>query len=315
MGDRDAAELVRELESPDAERRAVAAFALMDTDTPEARAALIRALADSDPDVRGVAAQSVAMLGDVASLPRLVELLAADPGSEVGQVAWAVALLAESADLDDAGLAFAELLALGRRGAPEVAAQIALLLGEQPPPAPSKGSAERERVEAGLRAAFAGVTLGGGTSLRQAQAADAWGDGHTEAEWRALPQGEVTNDWSQVPEAELRRDGTSYLDEEGLRYYLPAFLIWLLDNYDRERLFGDEDGVAMALIGTMSVIAPGKDSRAERHAMFDRYTRDQRAGMAAYVEALPRLVNLGSQDTTRVERALRDYWGRLLPRL
>ena len=65
---------------------------------------------------------------------------------------------------------------------------------------------ERDEVEAAVHAAFARVRLGGGMSLRQAQAADTWRDGHTDAEWRALPRAEVTDDWSLVPEAELRRD-------------------------------------------------------------------------------------------------------------
>jgi len=176
---------------------------------------------------------------------------------------------------------------------------------------------ERDEVEAAVRAAFAGVRLGGGISLRQAQAADTWGDDHTEAEWRALPRGEVTDDWSLVPEAELRRDGTAYLDEQGLRYYLPAFMLWLLDHYVNvyvtadERLLDSEP--EMAIIGTLSAIAPGKEERAVRYAVFDGYTPQQRAAIAAYVEALPRLVELDHMDATLVERAIRDYWGRFLP--
>ncbi|MHB8959076.1 MAG: DUF6714 family protein [Candidatus Limnocylindrales bacterium] len=171
---------------------------------------------------------------------------------------------------------------------------------------------ERERVEAGIRAAFAGVTLGGGISLRQAQAADTWRDGHTEADWRALPGGEVTDDWSLVPDDELRRDCMAYLDEEGLRYYLPAFMLWLLDHYDDETRHSDDDA-AMALIGTMMAIAPGKEEREARYAAFDGWTLGQRAAIAAYVEALPRLAELQYPDATLVERAVRDYWGRFLP--
>jgi hypothetical protein len=40
---------------------------------------------------------------------------------------------------------------------------------------------------------------------------------------------------------------------------------------------------------------------------------ESRVAIAAYVEALPRLVELGHADATRVERALRDYWRRFLP--
>jgi hypothetical protein len=70
----------------------------------------------------------------------------------------------------------------------------------------------------------------------------------------------------------------------------------------------------MAVIGTMMAVAPGQDGdRAARYAEFDRWTFDQRAAIAAYVEALPRLIELSSMDATLVQRAIRDYWGRYLP--
>jgi hypothetical protein len=172
---------------------------------------------------------------------------------------------------------------------------------------------ERETVEAGIRTAFAGVKLGAGVSLRQAQAADTWRDGHTEAEWRALPRGEVTDDWSRVPDAELRRDCIAYLDEEGLRYYLPAFMLWLLDHYDDVEMRRDASS-DLAVIGTLMATAPGGDGRAAAlHAAFDGYTPQRRAAIAAFVEALPRLVELSYMDAMCVERAIRDYWGQFLP--
>ncbi|MBX3030989.1 MAG: hypothetical protein KF809_12590 [Chloroflexi bacterium] len=132
-----------------------------------------------------------------------------------------------------------------------------------------------------------------------------------DTDYAAWPGVEVTDDWSQVPESELLRDCIAHLDDEGLRYYLPAFMVWLLDDYDEDPWFDDAD---MAVIGTMSVIAPGKESRAERYAMFDGWTPGQRAAIAAHVEALPRLVELDQADATLVERAIRDYWGRFLPK-
>jgi hypothetical protein len=53
--------------------------------------------------------------------------------------------------------------------------------------------------------------------------------------------------------------------------------------------------------------------RAWRYATFDGWTVEQRTAIAAYVEALPRLVDLDGEFHTLVERAIRDYWGRLLP--
>ena len=135
-------------------------------------------------------------------------------------------------------------------------------------------------METVIWAAFAGVRLGSGMSLGQAQAADTWSEGHTEAEWLALPLSEVTDDWASVPKAELERDCTAYLDAEGLRYYLPALMLWLLDHYDDEhRLFNE--GASMALIGTTGAL----DQR-DRHppGFLELLTPHQRLAIAVYVQ-------------------------------
>jgi hypothetical protein len=94
---------------------------------------------------------------------------------------------------------------------------------------------ERGEIERAIRSAFAGVRLGSGVSLRQAQAIDVYSKGVTKAEFEAMPLNEVTDDWTAVPESELRRDCIAHLDAPALQYYLPALMLWLLDHY------GDED--------------------------------------------------------------------------
>jgi hypothetical protein len=74
---------------------------------------------------------------------------------------------------------------------------------------------DRAAVEAQIRAAFAGVTVGKGMSLRQAQVADRCGEGVTDAEYEALPRGEVTNSWADVSFSELERDCVAHLDMRG----------------------------------------------------------------------------------------------------
>jgi hypothetical protein len=173
---------------------------------------------------------------------------------------------------------------------------------------------ERDEVEAAIRDAFAGVRLGSGLSLRQSVAADTLGAGLTRAEFDRLPESEVTDDWTRVPEADMRRAALGYLDRDGLRYYLPALMLWLLGRYDDQdgRLFDSDYDVA--LIGTLSWIVPGKDFRVHHYAIFDTFSEAQREAIAAYVEALPRLVNLRWGDPVLVERSIRDYWGRFLPK-
>jgi hypothetical protein len=111
---------------------------------------------------------------------------------------------------------------------------------------------EREQVIEGIRAAFAGVTLGQGVSLRQARSIDNDILGLDDTDW---PGPDNRDDWTLVTEAEFLEDNIAHLDDAGLRYYLPAFLLWLLDSHDEVY---PED---MARIGMIAAIAPSKEFR------------------------------------------------------
>ncbi len=174
-------------------------------------------------------------------------------------------------------------------------------------------SVERPAVEAAIRSAFAGVRLGQGVSLRQSAALDRQTAGLTDGEFRRLPDSEVTDDWTRVPDADMRRAAPGYLDAEALRYYLPALLLWLVDHYADEDERSRDGVFDVALICVLAWIAPGKEFRERHYAIFDTFTMQQRVAIAAYVDALPRLVNLRWDDPILVERSLRDYWHRFLP--
>jgi hypothetical protein len=172
---------------------------------------------------------------------------------------------------------------------------------------------ERLGLEDLIRDAFAGVSLGAGVSLRQAAAIDVYFEGWTQAQFDRLPESEVTHDWTEIPDDELRRDNVAHLDPEGLRYYLPALMLWLLEHYNNadERLL-DSDA-EMSVIGTIYALAPGKDFREHQYGIYDAFfTEQQRCAIAAYVATLPGLVELGWEDTALLERSLRDYWGQFL---
>jgi len=173
---------------------------------------------------------------------------------------------------------------------------------------------DRGDVEAAIRSAFAGVQLGSGVSLRQAAAIDASIFGIKTPNFDQLPLAEVTDDWARVPEDELRRDNIAHLGAEGLRYYLPAFMLWLLEHHDDDDLIFD-DGASMAVIGTISAIAPTAEFARSYEAIYDRwFTDEQRRAVASYVAALPALVRLHREDEVAVARALDQYWSRFLPK-
>ena len=161
---------------------------------------------------------------------------------------------------------------------------------------------DRAAVEAQIRAAFAGVTLGKGISLRQAQAIDRCGNGMTDQEFETLPGAEITNSWSDVPFCELERDCIAHLDDAGLRYYLPALMLSLLSHYDPG---------SMRVIGTIAALYP----KAIHSGSYEYLTDDQHRAIACFLNALPNLVTLDSEDSKRVARALRNYWGKFSAQL
>lgn len=170
---------------------------------------------------------------------------------------------------------------------------------------------ERDEIEVMIRSAFAGVRLGSGVSLRQAQSIDGTIFGLEPTHVGPDPD-EITDDWTRVPESELLRDNIAHLDPDGLRYYLPALMMWLLDHYDDNRLF--TDGADMTIIGTISALAPTSDFAGSYREIYDGFSAEQRAAIASYVQGLPRLVNLDHEDATRVARSLDRYWAQFLPR-
>jgi hypothetical protein len=161
----------------------------------------------------------------------------------------------------------------------------------------------REAVEELIARAFSGITLGGGISLRQAQVIDRYGEGVTDAEFDALPQSEITQDWSRVPLDELERNCVAHLDEAGFRYYLPALMLSILSNYDP---------ASMRVIGTIQALRPAFTHPGYHEKPFRVLSDEQRTAVAHFLQELPALVSLDTEDEKLVSRALRDYWQQFL---
>jgi hypothetical protein len=172
---------------------------------------------------------------------------------------------------------------------------------------------DRAGVEAAIREAFAGVVLGDGTSLRQTAALDASDEEVPRDELDAARRGEVTADWTRIPAAELTAGALAELDAEGLRYYLPALLLWLLDHYDDAAARASDEGVGMTVIGTLGSLAPSELFADELYEVYDGFTPAQRAALATTLEALPTLVHLDDADAERVAIAMDEYWSQFLP--
>lgn len=164
-------------------------------------------------------------------------------------------------------------------------------------------STQRDAVEQRIREAFSGVALGSGISLRQAAVIDNYGEGVTDEEFSLLPLSEETMNWDHVTFAELESDNVAHLDPLGFRFYLPAFMISVIDAYD---------SCSMRVIGTLGALYP-QDHIAEYHMpRYECLSYEQKQAVAYFLKALPELVELDFDDTKIIEQAL-GYWSAFLP--
>jgi len=92
---------------------------------------------------------------------------------------------------------------------------------------------EREELIAEIVRAFDGVTLGYGITLHEAIAID---DYKTQEEQMAARRVDRERQWQDVSAATLVECQTalSFLDEKGFRYYLPAFMVRGLEDWDSD---------------------------------------------------------------------------------
>ena len=152
-----------------------------------------------------------------------------------------------------------------------------------------------------IRSAFEGVTLDGGISLNQTKVIDNYGRGCSDEQFAALPLSEVTDDWKKIPTSTLdEADCLAHFDRKGFRYYIPAFMLRLLDNYDPD---------SMMTIGTLSILRPRTESW---KFLYSLLSQEQCRAIAHYLQSLPILVDLEGEDIPVVERAFRNYWSKQL---
>lgn len=92
---------------------------------------------------------------------------------------------------------------------------------------------ERRRREVidDITSAFGDVSREDGTTLHEAMALD---DYAPDEEQRAARRLDVDRSWQDVPDADIFAccSALSFMDEKGFRYYIPAFMIYGLRNWE-----------------------------------------------------------------------------------
>lgn len=159
-------------------------------------------------------------------------------------------------------------------------------------------------VTAAVVTAFNGVSLGGGCSLRSAEEADHWGrPPFTNPE--AFPDVDIVNDWAALSIETLDHfPYLAHMDAEGFRYYIPAFMLSLIADYEPS---------SMRVICTLSALYPKRDGLWDYHiSLYSLLNREQCIAIAHYLQELPSLIGFDYGEQKSNERALRNYWHQFL---
>ena len=162
----------------------------------------------------------------------------------------------------------------------------------------------KEEIINDIKKAFKNVILNGGVSLKQAIIIDSYGEGTTEKEFREIPNSEITKNWEKIPISQLdTAEYNAHLDNLGFKYYIPALMIRLLENYSY---------TSMVSISILSSLYPKTEDWSYHMEKYSSLNDEQGLAIANYLKSLPVLINLESEDNKIVERAFKNYWSKFM---
>ena len=156
----------------------------------------------------------------------------------------------------------------------------------------------KHEVIAAIRAAFDGVERGAVT-LHEADVMDSYGSAEERAAARLLDTDRV---WEQVQAEDIERFSSAlcFLDAEGFRYYIPAYMVWTLDNETTGASSRNSTLCRLERLG-------GRDATAaERLKLLDDGQRRAIALFLLYFTP-------DRYDGDDARKALERFWGRYLP--
>jgi hypothetical protein len=152
----------------------------------------------------------------------------------------------------------------------------------------SKRWSLQERLKEQIRAAFAGVKLGDGVGLHEAQGLDDYASEEKCAEYRASDE---KGNWQALGAKQLNEcySSLSFFDSEGMRFHLPAYLI-----ADLEGTY--QHGMAFALTQSS-----GRDEQ------FALLNESQSAAVRAYLQFIEHEPEY-EFDREHIRAALEGFW-------
>jgi len=148
-----------------------------------------------------------------------------------------------------------------------------------------------------IEIAFAGVKLEDGVSWRETRVIDFYG---TDEERKIAREQDEHNDWQKIPLSLISDSHHSlalpFLDPKGLRYYLPACMIFILKEYENSDSFIIESfGFRLADVDTINELQ-------------DVLTEQQKIAVAKFLRSYLEFMYVNDEKKNCIEK----YWFKYL---
>jgi len=160
----------------------------------------------------------------------------------------------------------------------------------------------RQHVIDEIRQAFGHVSREDGVTLHEAQVIDDYGSDEERVAARAL---DTDCRWQDVPDHLIEKypDTLCFVDPKGFRYYLPAYMVWGLRQYEASNSFSVDHPIYSLML---SEVKPLREWELERYRVFD----DEQA------KAICRFLRFMAEqdedfvDAKSAREALEGFWGK-----
>lgn len=158
---------------------------------------------------------------------------------------------------------------------------------------------ERNALISEIRAAFNEVSRGLGVSLHEAHAIDNY---KSDVERRNARNLDTDKSWEDVPDKDIEYffDVFSFLDVEGFRYYLPAYMVWAIKYFDVSDSCS-RDNVIYSL-------SPYSTLAERNHQVFSSFNSAQCRAICRFLRFMQS--NSSYADAEAASAALEAYWAR-----
>jgi hypothetical protein len=160
---------------------------------------------------------------------------------------------------------------------------------------------EADAIIEAIRRAFQGVPRGAVT-LHEADVLDACG---SEAERRKARRLDLDERWDQVPDDDIEEypNILCFLDPEGWRYHIPAYMTWTLLHFRESESFTTD-----ATIYTFDPYLGHRQLRAHSEARFRLLDEAQCRAVCRFLRYMAAQEDYA--DVSQARHALDAYWGR-----